>query len=563
MTKALRNYHQNGWAKGVLRALGAIAFSALLPLSVASATVSHSFLHSFTGADGSEPKARLVQGSDGNFYGTTSTGGSANSGTVFKLTPAGALTTLHSFAGGSDGAKPTFGLTQASDGNLYGTIDSGGANGYGYIYKVTSAGAFSLLTSFTGADGVAPKGELIEASDGNLYGVTAFGGNGFSPVCAPSSGFTSSCGFGTVFKASLSGSVTTVYAFTNADDNGAVPEGGVMQGLDGNFYGTTGQLGTISTGVGTVFKLTPAGALTTLHRFVGGATDGAGPRGALVQLADGTLYGATIGGGANFVGTIFKLAPDGTAFAIAHAFDSTDFAPLSNLQLLLASDGNIYGTLIASSSASGGGLPPVGGIYQLTPAGVFSRTFTFDLSLGSPTAPFGALPNSGLIQGSDGNLYGTTQCGTDNCAGVGGTVFKLATGLPATTPTVSISLDKASISLGDSATLTWTSTNATACAASGAWSGSQAASGSQSVTPAATGSYTYTLTCNGSAGSASNGATLVVNAASGGGGSSGGGGGGGGCSMNRSAPFDMTLILLGILSLGWIACRRCHRKGKS
>lgn len=557
MTTAARNKHQYGWAKHVSAALCTAALSILLPVSLASAAVSHSILHSFLGADGSEPKALLAQGSDGNFYGTTSTGGSANSGTVFKLTPAGVLTTLHSFTGGSDGAKPTFGLTQASDGNLYGTIDSGGANGYGYIYKVTPSGAFSLLASFTGANGVAPKGELIEASDGNLYGATAFGGNGFSPVCAPSSGITSNCGYGTVFKLSFSGSLTTLYAFTNADDNGAVPEAGVIQGLDGNFYGTTGQLGAVGAGAGTVFKLTPAGALTTLHRFVGGTTDGIGPRGSLVQLADGTLYGSTIGGGANFVGTIFKLAPDGTAFAIAHAFESTDLSTLSNLQLLLASDGNIYGTLIASSSASGGALPPVGGIYQLTPAGAFSRTFTFDLSLGSPTAPFGALPNSGLIQGNDGNLYGTTQCGTDNCVGVGGTVFKLAAGLAGTTPTVSISLDKSSISLGSSATLTWSSTNATACAASGAWTGSQAASGSQSVTPPATGSYTYTLTCNGSAGSASNGATLVVNAAGGAGAGSGGGGGGGGggCTMSRAAPFDLTFILLAALSLGWIVRR--------
>jgi uncharacterized repeat protein (TIGR03803 family) len=552
MMTTLRNKYRIEAVNKVLRAVAGIAIAAILPFSTAFAATSHSILHSFTGADGSEPKARLVQASDGNFYGTTSSGGSANSGTIFKMTPSGSLTTLHSFTGGSGGANPTTGMIQASDGNFYGSIDSGGTSGYGYVYKVTPTGTFSTLFSFSGVDGAAPRGELTQGSDGNLYGVTAFGANGFAPGCAPTLG-GSGCGFGTVFKLSLSGSLTSLYSFSSADDNGAVPEAGLIEGQDGNFYGTTGRLGTVATGVGTAFKITPAGALTTLHRFVGGAADGAGPRGALVQLADGTLYGTTMGGGVGFVGTIFKLAPDGTGFAIAHAFESTDLSPISNLQLLLASDGNIYGTTIASSTGGSGFLPPVGSIYQLTPAGGFSKTFIFELSLTAPTAPSGALPNSGLIQGADGNLYGTTHCGTDNCAGLGGTVYRLATGLPSTTPTVSISLDKPSIALGGSANLTWSSTNATACAASGAWTDPQSDTGTQTVTPTAAGTYTYTLTCNGSAGSASNAATLTVTTASGGGSS---GGGGGGCTMNVNGKLDATLGLLVILALVWIARQR-------
>lgn len=559
MMTTLRNKYRIEPVKTALRVIGGIAIAAVLPLSAAFAATSHSILHSFSGADGSEPKAQLVQASDGNFYGTTSSGGSANSGTVFKMTPGGSLTTLHSFMGGSDGANPTTGMIQASDGNFYGSIDSGGASGYGYIYKVTPTGTFSTLFSFSGGDGVAPRGELAQGSDGNLYGVTAFGANGFGTGCALTLG-GSGCGLGTVFKLTLSGSLTSLYNFSSADDNGAVPEAGLIEGQDGNFYGTTGRLGTTSTGVGTVFKISPTGTLTTLHRFVGGVADGAGPRGALVQLADGTLYGTTMGGGANFVGTIFKLAPDGTGFAIAHAFQSTEFAPISNLQLLHASDGNIYGTTIAASSGGAGFLPPVGSIYQLTPAGVFSKVFTFELSLTAPTAPSGALPNSGLIQGSDGNLYGTTQCGTDNCVALGGTVYRLAMGLPSTTPTVSISLDKASIAVGSSAILTWSSTNATACAASDAWTGSQPASGSQAITPTAVGTYTYTLTCNGSSGAASNATTLTVSAAAGGGSS---GGGGGGCTVTANGKGDATLGLLVLLALGWIARQRVLPRGNA
>ena len=165
--------------------------------------------------------------------------------------------------------------------------------------------------------------------------------------------------------------------------------------------------------------------------------------------------------------------------------------------------------------------------------------------------PTWRLEHAALVQASDGNLYGTAALGGSANKGV---VFKLAVGLPSSSPTVAISLDNASITLGGSATLTWSSSNVTSCAASNEWTGSQSTSGTQSVTPVAVGTFTYTLTCSGSGGSANGSATLTVTPVGGGG--SSGGGGGGGCAMNPSRGFDAMLPLLLIAALGWIARRR-------
>jgi uncharacterized repeat protein (TIGR03803 family) len=258
------------------------------------------------------------------------------------------------------------------------------------------------------------------------------------------------------------------------------------------------------------------------------------------------LYGTTIGGGANSAGTIFKIAPDGSGFALAHSFLTVDSPALNNGQLLVASDGNLYGVTTVAAQTIPGPLP-LGSVFQLTPTGVFTRIFTFDVDLTPSSSPFGARPIAGIVQGSDGNLYGTTECGINICTPVGGTVFKLAAGLPSTTPTVSISLSNPSISLGNSATLTWTSSNVTACAASDAWTGSRPTSGTQTVTPTAVGTFTYTLVCSGSGGSANGSATLTVTVTSGGGGS--GGGGGGGCVMTSGGAFDPLFALLILFAL--------------
>jgi uncharacterized repeat protein (TIGR03803 family) len=261
-------------------------------------------LHLFDGTDGYYPNG-LIQASDGNFYGTTEYGGANDDGTVFQLSPSGTLTTLYSFCSEpkcTDGSYPS-GLIQASDGNFYGTTDEGGANssacygsGCGTVFEITPAGTLTTLYSFHGGtDGSGPAARLIQASDGNFYGAADGGAHGA----------------GTVFQLSPSGTLTTLYSFfcsqTNCTD-GASPDR-LIQASDGNFYGTTFYGGISSAcsglGCGTIFQLSPAGTLTTLHSFRGGST-GKFP-GTLIQVPSGNFYGATFEGGSDGNGTVFAL----------------------------------------------------------------------------------------------------------------------------------------------------------------------------------------------------------------------------------------------------------------
>jgi uncharacterized repeat protein (TIGR03803 family) len=252
---------------------------------------SESVLYSFP-AGSSDPYTGLIQGSDGNFYGTTGAGGTNDDGTVFKITPSGIETVLHAFAkSGSDGQTPYAGLIQGSDGNLYGTTYFGGANGFGTVFKVTPGGTETVLYSFAGgSDGEHPYAGVIQGSDGNFYGTTYQGG---------------ASGFGTVFKLTPSGTETVLYSFAGGSSDGAYPEAGVIQGSDGNFYGNTLQGG--ASGLGIVFELTPGGTETILHTFAGGSSDGANPSANLVQGSDGNLYGSTGAGGTSGNGTFFKV----------------------------------------------------------------------------------------------------------------------------------------------------------------------------------------------------------------------------------------------------------------
>lgn len=265
--------------------------------SAGKLTTLYSFCAETECADGANPYAGLVQGTDGNFYGTTYSGGSGFSGTVFKVTPAGVLTTLHNFCfspGCTDGSNPYGGVIQASNGNFYGTTYNGSTPGT--IFEITPTGTLTTIYSFcsTGVceDGTLPEAGLIQASNGNLYGTTSSGGTHSE---------------GTVFQVTLAGALKTLYSFcskTNCPD-GNSPTSGLIQATDGNFYGTTFQ-GGANINYGSIFKITPAGVLTTLHSFEG--TDGSGPEGALMQSTNGTFYGITNTGGTSNAGTIFSLS---------------------------------------------------------------------------------------------------------------------------------------------------------------------------------------------------------------------------------------------------------------
>ena len=273
---------------------------------------SFTMLHGFAYKQGRNPYAGLVQAADGNLYGTIERGGARNSGTVFKITPDGKLTTIYNFCSAiscTDGRYPYAGLVQATNGNLYGTTESGGTSptncingtpGCGTVFEITPGGTLTTLYSFCSqtkcTDGASPYAGLVQAADGNFYGTTSAGGSN---------------NLGTVFKMLPSGSITTLYSFCSQANctDGSVPMAGLIQATDGNFYGTTwDSVG--GTNFGTIFKITPSGGLTTLHSFCPQhpCTDGATPYAGLVQATDGSFYGTTTLGGATGVGTIFKLS---------------------------------------------------------------------------------------------------------------------------------------------------------------------------------------------------------------------------------------------------------------
>jgi uncharacterized repeat protein (TIGR03803 family) len=224
--------------------------------------------------------------------------------TVAPVTLAYTETVLYTFcsaANCTDGSAPYGGLIQDAHGNLYGTTVSGGTNNRGTVFKVDNAGHETVLYSFCAdancTDGSAPYGGLIQDADGNLYGTTQSGGGANNA--------------GTVFRVDNTGKETVLYSFCSAANcrDGWLPEGGLIQDADGNLYGTTVDGG--ANGLGTVFRIDNAGHETVLHSFCADAncTDGKFPYAGLTQDADGNLYGTTLDGGANGLGTVFKLTP--------------------------------------------------------------------------------------------------------------------------------------------------------------------------------------------------------------------------------------------------------------
>jgi uncharacterized repeat protein (TIGR03803 family) len=353
-------------------------------------------LYSFTGGnDGANPQAGLVQGSDGNFYGTTIWGGTNDYGTVFRINTNGVLTSLHSF-NAIDGAYPSAGLVEGSDGNFYGTTPGGTTNHLGSVFKISTTGALTTLHLFTGGnDGGEPKAGLVQGSDGNFYGTT--------PVFYDNLGR----GYGTVFKISPNGVLTNLYSFAFTGEN---PEAGLVQGSDGNFYGTTTGRGTKPTGhYGAVFQISTNGALISLYSFTGG-NDGANPQAGLVQGSDGKFYGLTSGGGTSSDGTVFQISTNG-ALTSLHSFTAGDEGSDPQGALVQGSDGNFYGTTYGSGTYGSGT------VFKISTKGAVTGLYSFT------GGNDGANPN-GLVQGSDGNFYGTTGGGGTNG---GGTVFKIST----------------------------------------------------------------------------------------------------------------------------------------
>lgn len=386
-----------------------LLFCFLTAIPVHSQTFS--ILANFNQANGYDPLGTLVQGLDGNLYGTTSGGGAGDYGTVFRITPSGILTTIHSFIG-ADGWSPAAGLSQGTNGSFYGTTQIGGAIIYegltfGTVFKITPSGTLTTLYSFCFVDapycfdGDFPQAPLIQANSGVFYGTTESGGtNG---------------GYGTIFKITPGGTFATVHSFSGND--GSEPVAGLLQAANGNLYGTTKGGGN---NCGTIFEMTPNGTLTTLYSF--NCTDGQNPLG-LVHASNLEFYGMTGNGGSGVCGTypnyygcgtIFGISPNGKLKTL-HNFRAGAGGSLPFGSLIQATDGNFYGVTFDGGTGgctTNGIVTGCGTIFKIAPNGTFTTLHSFD-------GTNGGRPQAGLIQATNGNFYGTTPF----------TLFTLSVGL--------------------------------------------------------------------------------------------------------------------------------------
>jgi uncharacterized repeat protein (TIGR03803 family) len=378
--------------------------------AIASHAQTFTTLANFNTLNGDYPRGPLTQGFDGNFYGTTYFGGNTghDAGVVFRITPSGTLTDIYNFCSQTnceDGQYPFSGLILGTDGNFYGTTLGGSFGNIGTVFKITPDGVLTTLHSFQGRDGSSPEAGLIEATDGNFYGTTYQGGT--STVCFN--------GCGTLFRITPSGAFTSLYSFcTQAGcPDGSTPDRTLMQGSDGSLYGSTPSG---ANGGGTLFRITLAGVFTTIHRF-SYKTDGALPNVTSVQGAQSySLYATTSVGGAHAHGTFFKIAAAG-GFTTLYDFCPQTGCPdgYGTSGLIQATDGNFYGTNQQGANRQCG--QGCGTLFEMTTTGVLTTLYSFcpDYACASGSKPLG------LIQGTDGNFYGTT--------GGLGTVFSLSTGL--------------------------------------------------------------------------------------------------------------------------------------
>jgi uncharacterized repeat protein (TIGR03803 family) len=343
-------------------------------------------LASFNGSNGAHPwAASLVEGSDGYLYGTTSSGGANNMGTIFRYIPGQGVETLASFDL-DNGADPLAGLIEVGDGTFYGTTKAGGANDLGTVFQYSAGGGLKTLVSFDSTNGAYPYAPLMLGNDGNLYGTTEVGGSG-------SSG-------GTVFQYSVSGGFETL-ASLNLHTTGVLPYAGLVQASDGNLYGTATQGGGHDSG--TIIQYSASGGLKAVARFNG--TNGAFPYfGALVEGGKGVLYGTTDLGGAYGMGTVFRYVIGGGLQAVA-SFDGKQNGYFPDGGVIRGRDGAFYGT------TDGGGSVDAGTIFRYSPQGGLETLASF-------TGANGSGPQAGLIQAKNGRFYGTTYAGGARNLGV-------------------------------------------------------------------------------------------------------------------------------------------------
>jgi uncharacterized repeat protein (TIGR03803 family) len=343
-------------------------------------------LLAFSGAP-STPHAALVAHPDGSLYGVSAAGGSTSSGTIFRLVPGVSIQVLHEFYGPQHGAGPYDALTVAGDGSIYGTAPGGGTGTAGTIYKLSSAGAFSVLNTPSGAsgDGVFPYASVVKANDGAYYGVMAGGGAAQA---------------GTIYRMSSAGVVTREYSF-NGTASGKMPYGRLEVGTNGLLYGTT--TGGGASFRGTLYSYDPSARRFTLLVTFSGA-NGANPFAGVTQGSDARLYGTTFTGGLYGYGSIFAFDIGTHHLTTLHSFNSSN-GTYPYAALAEASDGRLYGT------TSAGGAYGLGTVFSIAKSGGHALLHSFRGSDGSS-------PRGGLVQAQDSYLYGATSGGGSTNSGV-------------------------------------------------------------------------------------------------------------------------------------------------
>jgi uncharacterized repeat protein (TIGR03803 family) len=406
----------------VTRGVAVVAVSLIL-VNSGWAAGSEKILYAFTGGnDGGDPAAQLTFDSSGNAYGTTVVGGTSTFGTVFKLTPHSngtwTETVLYSFLGGNDGKNPYGGVTIDTKGNLYGTTVAGGSggacsgDGCGTVFKLTHSGKVwseSVLYNFTGGkDGAGPGGGVVFDQKGNLYGTTPDGGS--ATGCNGS-------GCGVVYELSETKSgqwkQKVIHIFTGGDD-GATGSLGLLLVESGNLYGIA-ELGGAH-GQGTAFELSPASGKWKIRVLDGfkGMPHAGFPYGGLISDAGGSLYGTTYYGGANGLGSVFKLTP-GTngkwSQSVLYSFKTGTDGNSPTSTLVFDAQGNLYGTTSAGGDANGDGT-----VFKLTTTsgGKWHESIVHRFQNNHD----GANPYYGLTLDKAGNLYGTTAAGGSHSQGV-------------------------------------------------------------------------------------------------------------------------------------------------
>jgi uncharacterized repeat protein (TIGR03803 family) len=371
---------------------------AAVPAKAQTPTSIYTFPDASTNA--CEPEDNIVQGRNGSMYGIGESCGTNGGGAVYKISPAGAESVIFNFPSGWSSCFS--GLTLGRDGNFYGTCFTT-PTGNGSIFKLTPAGVFTDLHDFTGVNGdTEPLYAPIQAADGNFYGTT-----GYNPF---------SCG--NVYQMTPAGVYKNLHTFSGSDCG---PASSLIQASDGNLYGTLYNCSINGSGPGCVYKISPAGVFKEVYGFA--FATGYAPCTGVIQGKDGKLYGATNQGGANNFGNIYNLTTAGVHTVLHDFVQATDASCVdnvgrTNVNLLQVTDGNFYGVNGAYGPNGNGS------IYKLTSAKVFTA-FLF------PNPPVeGNLPLSTLIQHTNGLIYGTTPSGGSipclPCSQ--GTFFKVSTG---------------------------------------------------------------------------------------------------------------------------------------